>query len=480
MPTDTTRLTFDQLRDAVRGSAAAVRLRVKLQPAGGAGAKVFPPTYAGGVYATEKRLIDGKAVECVLLDSVQSQANRLEQALLQAYRDGKMKFPLIAVKFPPDLPGIGDDNEVTTLDAPHRIFDAILRDSERDKVPFRKQLKAGGAKDKAKISAEGEAIGLANARYATPLFELCPTALVFGAWDSTGAAGGLGNKFARAIVSEIVGVNAVYGVRTGSRIDPLGIEKGEIYESEADSSYVVLAEEARKEKVKVKEEGKEKEVERPVIFKTKDKDKGRPSEINHGNVTPDITRYGENMNTPDIMRGAEANLSYDVTSEQGELSQQIKFRTSDTSIREGNIRPGGVTIAYAEQTTVLSLAALRRLRFPLKAGESSHSDADTTARTVLAALALASVVHQMNPPDYFLRSGCQLVVEADPVFEMVVNANNVRPFTLTPDAADKLFAEAVTEMKSHRLPWREEKIVLIPKKALVDLVKRSRDLGAEE
>jgi hypothetical protein len=35
-------------------------------------------------------------------------------------------------------------------------------------------------------------------------------------------------------------------------------------------------------------------------------------------------------------------------------------------------------------------------------------------------------------------------------------------------------------MKSHKLPWREEKIVLTPKKALVDLVKRSRELGGEE
>ena len=35
-------------------------------------------------------------------------------------------------------------------------------------------------------------------------------------------------------------------------------------------------------------------------------------------------------------------------------------------------------------------------------------------------------------------------------------------------------------MKTFGLPWREEKIVLAPKKALVDLVKRSRDLGGVE
>jgi CRISPR-associated protein Csb1 len=470
MPTTTEPLTLDLLKQAVRGSAAAVRLRVKLQPAGGTGTKVFPPTYAGGVYATEKRLIEGQPVECVLLDSVQSQANRLEQALLQAYRDGRMKFPLIAVKFPPDVPGVGDDNEVTTLDAPHRIFDAILRDSERDKKPFRAQLKAGGARDKSKITPEGESISLANVRYASPLLELCPTALVFGAWDSTGAAGGLGNKFARAVVSEIVGVQAVYGVRPSSRIDPLAIKKVQVY---ADANGDWTADESEAAKT---DKGS-------AMFARKDtsRDKGTPSEINHGNVRPDIVRYDDNnLNTPDVMRGAEVSVRYNLNTADGEVSQHGHFKTAETSIQKGHISPGGVTVAYAEQTTVLSLAALRRLRFPVKPGEASNADADLSARTVLAILALASVAHQMDPPDYFLRSNCQLVLDSDPVFELVITSKNTQPFTLTAEEADRLFAEAVSEMKSHKLPWREEKIVLTPKKALVDLVKRSRDLGGEE
>ena len=467
MPTEATPLTLDLLEKAVRGSAAAVRLRVKLQPAGDVGAKVFPPTYIGGVYATEKRLVDGHPIECVLLDSVQSQANRLEAALLRTYREGKMTFPLIAVKFPNDVPGVGDDNEVTTLDAPHRIFDAILRDSEQGKTPFRAQLKAGGAKDKTPMTPEGEAIALANARNATPLLELCPTALVFGAWDSTGAAGGLGNKFARAIASEIIGVNAVYGVRTSSRIDPLGIKGGKIY-ADAEGDWTVD---------EVKKDGKD------VLFARKDssKDKGKPTEINHSNITPDITRYADTpeKNTPDIMRRAEVNVGYNLKTEEGEISQRGHFKTAETSVRKDEIRPGGVTFAYAEQITVLSLAALRRLRFPVK-DKPLNADADNAARTVLAALALAAVAHQMDPPDYFLRSNCQLVLDADPVFELVVTSSNTQSFVLTADDADKLFAEAVAKMKTFGLPWREEKIVLTPKKALVDLVKRSRDLGGEE
>src|SRR5207253_11132776 len=174
-------------------------------------------------------------VPCGLLDSVQSQANRLEQALLEAYRAGRLTFPLLSVDFSTDVPEIG---EITALDAPHRIADAIFRDSTLNGKPFRPQPKAGGKKDASPISDEGKRFAEANLRNATPLFELCPTALIFGVWDSTGAAGGLGNKFARALVSEIVGVNAVPGVRTSSRIDPLGIEKGEIYEG-AQGDWVV-------------------------------------------------------------------------------------------------------------------------------------------------------------------------------------------------------------------------------------------------
>ena len=66
------KLTLKRLQDAIGGSAAAFRCRRRLQPAGGEGDKVFPPTFAGAVYAVERRRVQGKAdaVTCVLLDSV--------------------------------------------------------------------------------------------------------------------------------------------------------------------------------------------------------------------------------------------------------------------------------------------------------------------------------------------------------------------------------------------------------------------------
>src|SRR5687768_17092874 len=124
-------LTLDDLAGALAGADAAVRVLIRLAPAGGAGDKVFPPTYEGGRYAFEPRRVDGKVVETVLLDSVQSQANRMEQALNA--RAAAVGLPYLRVT----IPRAGGDTTVTSLDAPHRIWDAIIRDSLWDKKPFR-------------------------------------------------------------------------------------------------------------------------------------------------------------------------------------------------------------------------------------------------------------------------------------------------------------------------------------------------------
>lgn len=112
----------DTLQNALTGGVTAIRSRLKLIPAGGAGDKIFPPTYEGGAYATGKRLLDGVEVETVLLDSVQSQANRLEQALLAVFDAGKIALPILAVQ-------VGGYGRVTVLDATHRAYDAIFREA---------------------------------------------------------------------------------------------------------------------------------------------------------------------------------------------------------------------------------------------------------------------------------------------------------------------------------------------------------------
>ena len=59
---------------------AALRRRQGLQPVGGKGDKIFPPTYPGEVrnapprHVYERRRLNGADVWCVLVDSVQSWA----------------------------------------------------------------------------------------------------------------------------------------------------------------------------------------------------------------------------------------------------------------------------------------------------------------------------------------------------------------------------------------------------------------------
>src|SRR3974390_1795031 len=126
-------LNLESLRSAIGGEYAAVRRVTRLEPMGG---KVFPPTYEGGEYADEERQVcrpDGtvQTVETVLLDSVQSQANRMELALLRAYRSNRLRMPVLQVDFAGDRQNniLTEIGGITALEAPHRMCDAIFRAS---------------------------------------------------------------------------------------------------------------------------------------------------------------------------------------------------------------------------------------------------------------------------------------------------------------------------------------------------------------
>jgi len=394
---------LNTLRVAVSGcdgrppTAAAFRCVTEYQPAGGAGDKVFPPTYEGGKYAMEKRRLPGQAepVDCVLLDSVQSQANRMELALLEAWEAKRISLPVITVDFGKaklerPVP------RITSLEAPHRLADAILRDSE---------LADGKRFSESKHAAVW---GAANIRQATAIFELCPTALVFGMWGSPEKPGGLRAKFSRTIVSEIVGLAAIRDTeRMGYRIDPLGIKQ---------SAAVVM-------------DGKRWK----LAGDGKSKDTLRPSEINHSN---------------------------------------IPFKVAN----------GGVTLDKALQTTVVSLPALRRLRFPplngAGTGKPSDRKVDDAARTALAALALcAATLTREQGCD--LRSRCLLVPTTGFEWELLgPPSEQPKRFTLTSDGAIALLRDAVKAAKDAGLPWMDEELILTPSPELVELVKKSQDLSA--
>ncbi len=71
----------------------------------------------------------------MLLDSVASQANRYEETLQRAWDDEVLRFPLVRVDFTGetddnpalDLSTIGGDGYLTSLEAPQRLEDALMR-----------------------------------------------------------------------------------------------------------------------------------------------------------------------------------------------------------------------------------------------------------------------------------------------------------------------------------------------------------------
>lgn len=412
-----TKLTIETLEELVDGKGVALRVRQRLQPAGGIGDKVFPPTYSTGdrtlKYVVEKRRVGGQDVDCVLLDGVASQANRMEEALLDGWERQSLDFPVLSVDFTAD-PTLADIGSITSLQAPHRIADAILRDATdaSGKVLFRD-------------TPEGRAFTDATTRNATAVLALCPTALVFGVWDSTGPKGGMGAKFQRALSSEIVGVQARAGSKVGSRIDPLAIGSGvEVFHRASDpSDWTIDPADAQKDA-----KGK------PVLFnRAGGEGKGKPSAVNHSNVTPSVDEWA-----------------------------------------------GGVTLDYAEQTTVVSLPALRRLRFRTDLEGRPLADRDAAeraARTALAALAVVAIVRQREV-GYDLRSRCLLVPEGAMRLEVVRPDGSTEEVETSVEIADTLLRKAGEKLAAVGLAWKREPLALKAAPKLIALVKKSRELAA--
>lgn len=411
---------------------AAFRRKQTLQPVGGKGDKIFPPTYPGEGrnapprHVYELRRLNGADVWCALVDSVQSQANRLEECLLAAIADG-VPIPHVVVDFSKsDLDGI---TKITSLDAPHRVYDAILRDSLFNDEPFMD-------------SDIGKSLAKAKPENASALLEVSPTALLFGAWHSTGEGGGLGAKFARCLISEIVAVDvpvnfqearqsptsflATIGDRTiaiepvtsgrrpGSRIDPVGVlREVKIYRSaDSDTDWTPREEKAAKEK-----NGK------AILFTRRKGDKaGKPSVINHGNVKP-------------------------------------------------SLQPLGVTCDHAEHSFVLSFAALRRLRF-------GGGERDGAGRSLLAALGLLALTEQ-DARGYALRSRCDLVCEGRGSVELVHADGLTDPVTLDRKTARALYEEALEAAKNAGFSFFIEPLRLTPQEKLVEIVRQSQRLALE-
>lgn len=241
---------YEELRSAAgaKGDRALIRIRSSYQPAGGDGSRVYPPTYPAGPgelpYVLETRVAGGVERRAVLLDSVPSQANRAELALLKGLRAKRFDIPLLEITHEGAAAV-----QLTSLELPHRFADAYLRDSEIDGIKF----------DKTDL---GKAFQAASTDDVTALFQHDPGSLVFGAWNSHRR--GRQAKFPRVYASEVIGWDPQVGERRAGRMDPLNLTGNAKPDGET-WSFVPVAGKAKGERL---------------------------SEIGHGNIAPNPTHGG--------------------------------------------------------------------------------------------------------------------------------------------------------------------------------------------
>jgi CRISPR-associated protein Csb1 len=241
-------------------AAQALRSVLTLEPIDGPGGRIYPPTYPGAKDGDPPRhvvetLPNGS--KRVLLDSVASQANRQEQALIAARNAGRINFSDVYIDLRDTDAGIA---VLSATEMPHRLSDAILRDSVIDGIAF-------------KNTSLGKAIVSVTPANLSALLEASPTTVLYGCWFS---GFGIPNplRLQRCVVADMWAENVVQGQHVASRTCPLGIEKIDLYQT-TDGNWTALTEEAARDaKDKPRPFGK------------------RPSELKHGNIIDDINVRG--------------------------------------------------------------------------------------------------------------------------------------------------------------------------------------------
>jgi CRISPR-associated protein Csb1 len=183
--------------------ASAITLRATLIPAAALPEDnkffVLPPTYAEVGHLASPIRDDGTH-EYILIESTQSWANRLEELLDR---------PEVGVGAMSVLAG---GRTLTVNALPHRVFDALLRDSEQAGQAFR-------------ATPLGQSITEARADNATALLQSAPGTLLFGAWDSFAGAKMGAAKWPAALSGQIMGFDALQTQKAGIRIDPMNIAR---------------------------------------------------------------------------------------------------------------------------------------------------------------------------------------------------------------------------------------------------------------
>ena len=208
-------ITLQHLLDACSPGGASVLTSVTpLEPAAGPHASVAPAKFVSGsksVFAYERRFWNGETATAVLIDSKQSQNNRLEAAVSAAIADEDpvlTRTPRIELRF--------EDGQVyNDMDLPHRAFDGQIRAGTINGEPATAVQKYRELRD-------------STVAHARPLLERSPMTLLLGGWDASRKSHQ--GRYRSILVGEIIGIladqeggpEANQSKRGGARIDPLG------------------------------------------------------------------------------------------------------------------------------------------------------------------------------------------------------------------------------------------------------------------
>lgn len=207
------------------GGPSCLASTTRLRPAGGLHTAVAPAKYlqgtgnaAASVYVYERRFLEGESRHTVLIDSKQSQLNRLEAELDRARQDGHpvlSRLPHVQVTY-----GEGEDRRTfTDLTLPHRVYDAHVRSGTVDGIPTTQTARYRAVRDASPTNARA-------------LLDVSPITLVLGGWDSSRRSSQ--GRWRSALVGEVIGFVPAVGAggggvpdagrRGGARIDPVGMQ----------------------------------------------------------------------------------------------------------------------------------------------------------------------------------------------------------------------------------------------------------------
>ena len=351
-------LTLRRLRQAVARDSA-IRRTLHLQPANGLGAQILPPTYPVSGPDEPPRYVYGRRRDdhddgwYAVVHSVRGEAKRLKQVLREvADDDARPPIPCVSVHVA--TPGLSSLERITSIDAPHGVYDAVVRNALLDGVPFMQ-------------SGEGRRLAAATKRDATAVLELAPSALVFGAWNSDGEDRGQGPRFARVLVSEMIAVDTL--------VD-------EVVTNEAT-----------------------------------------------GETEPRTASRGV------IWRNDPTGIKRSI----GRLAGDMDW-THDGAPARPEVVPMGVSCAYVELLSVITLAGVRGLAFGTPAR-------DRAGRTLLAAMVLLAVC-EGDAQGYFLRSGCLLVPDGIARCEIVHRDGGTEVVAVDRETAQSVYRDAFAQAEA--------------------------------